>query len=73
MEVFNTVTNDWYCLKKTDDNYFTSEGLGKVTFPIKARLTSITNEKLETTITTLKNDESFPSDVQFSGIKKRGK
>ena len=69
VEVF--VGDRWRCLKRVPDNFFVGSGMGKVPFPLKVRLTSITGQQREATIKELKNDESLTSTVQFSGFKKK--
>lgn len=58
----------WVCMRRTDDNYFTADGLGELKFPLKIRVTSISNEQLESTIQSLQNDVNIPSGVQYSGF-----
>ncbi|XP_068730600.1 titin homolog [Montipora capricornis] len=72
IEAFERVKGKYFCLTRTPDNYFTSEGMGQVSFPLKVRLTSIRNEQLEATVNALKNDYIIPSDIQFSDSKVRG-
>lgn len=66
IEAFERVKGKWICLKKTSDNFFSNEGEGAISFPLKIRLTSIMNEQLQATIDTLKNDVAIKSDLQFS-------
>lgn len=73
IEAFERVKGKWFCLTRTPSNFFSSEGMGAVSFPLKVRLTSIMNEQLEATIGALKNDVVINSDVQFSDTKVRGK
>ena len=73
IEAFERVKGKWFCLTRTPNNFFSSEGMGAVSFPLKVRLTSIMNEHLEATIETLKNDVVINSDIQFSDTKVRGK
>lgn len=73
IEAFERVKGKWFCLTRTSSNFFSSEGMGAVSFPLKVRLTSIMNEQLEATIGALKNDVVINSDVQFSDTKVRGK
>jgi len=73
IEAFERVKGKWFCLARTSNNFFSSEGMGAVSFPLKVRLTSIMNEQLEATILALKNDVVINSDVQFSDTKVRGK
>ncbi|XP_048585817.1 uncharacterized protein LOC5500460 isoform X1 [Nematostella vectensis] len=60
--------NRWICMRRTDDNYFTISGIGELKFPIKVRVTSIANERLESTITRLVNDVSIPTTIQYKGF-----
>ncbi|XP_078351253.1 uncharacterized protein LOC144635992 [Oculina patagonica] len=59
----------WICMKRTDDNYFTINGLGEIKYPKKFRVTSISGEQLVTTLPGIKNNENIPSDIQYSGFK----
>ena len=63
------VKNKYHCLTRQSDNFFVGTNLGKFSTPLRVRLTSITGEQVETTIRQIKNDVSFPSGVQFKGIK----
>ncbi|XP_078351272.1 uncharacterized protein LOC144636011 [Oculina patagonica] len=72
IEAFERVKGKWFCLTRTANNYFTSEGMGAVSFPLKVRLTSLMNEQLEATINALKNDVVINSDIQFSDSAVRG-
>ena len=72
IEAFERVHSKWYCLTRTPDNFFSSEGMGAVSFPLKVRLTSIMNEQLETTIEGLVNDVVIKSGIQFSDTTTRG-
>lgn len=72
IEAFERVAGKWVCLTKTPDNFFSSEGMGAVSFPLKIRLTSIMNEQLEATVDALKNDVLIKSDIQFSDTEVRG-
>ena len=56
------------CLKRTSDNYFTGDGLGVVSFPMKVRVTAVTGEQREAVLPSLQNDNNILSDVQFSGF-----
>ncbi|KAK3715060.1 hypothetical protein QZH41_012124, partial [Actinostola sp. cb2023] len=58
----------FHCLKRSTDNFFVGMGLGRVDFPMRVRLTSISGQKLEAFIPDLKNDFSYPSSIQYSGI-----
>lgn len=73
IEAFERVKGKWFCLTRTSNNFFTSEGMGAVSFPLKVRLTSIMNEQLEASIDALKNDVVINSDIQFSDSAVRGK
>ena len=73
IEAFERVKSKWFCLTRTPNNFFTSEGMGAVSFPLKVRLTSLRNEQLEATIEALKNDFVINSDIQFSDSAVRGK
>ena len=48
------------------------DGLGKVTFPMRVRVTSVSGEQLEATIPQLRDDFNTPSDIQFSGFSNEG-
>ena len=48
-------------------------GLGKFSVPLRVRLTAITGEQIDATIPEIRNDVSFPSGLQFSGINGGGK
>jgi len=56
------------CLKRTSDNYFTGDGLGKVDFPMTVRVTAVTGEQREVVLPSMENDKNILSDVQFSGF-----
>lgn len=58
------------CLNKVNDNYFESLGVGlaKVEFPLTVRVTSVSGQQLVSTIPEMKNDVSFPTNIQYSGI-----
>lgn len=60
----------WICLQRTDDNYFLMGSPNRVQFPLRVRLTSVSGEQVESTITELKNDKDITSSVQFSGFMK---
>ena len=72
IEAFERVKGKWFCLTRTTNNFFTNEGMGAVSFPLKVRLTSVMNEQLEATINALENDKVIDSDVQFSDTAMRG-
>lgn len=57
----------YHCLKRTGDNYFTGDGLGKIEMPLKVRLTAVTGEQKETVIPSMLTSD-IPSGVQFSGF-----
>ena len=63
------VNGKYHCLKRISDNFFIGTGLGKFSTPLRVRLTAITGEQVETTISEIRNDYSFSSSVQFKGIK----
>ena len=67
MEILHN--NKWICMPKTEDNYFTINGLGEIKFPKKFRVTSISGEQLEATLPGIQNDQSIPSGIQYSGFK----
>jgi len=67
------VKNKYHCLTRQSDNFFVGTNLGKFSTPLRVRLTSITGEQVETTIRQIKNGVSFPSGVQFKGIKSGSK
>jgi len=67
------VKDKYHCLTRVSDNFFVGSGLGKFSIPLRVRLTSITGEQVDTTIGEIKNDVSFPSGVQFKGIKSGSK
>lgn len=72
IEAFERVKGKWFCLTRTPNNFFSSEGMGAVSFPLKVRLTSIMNEQLEAAVGALKNDVVINSDIQFSDTETRG-
>ena len=59
----------WHCGKRTDDSHFVVSGLGKLTFPMQARITSIIGETLGSTIDSLINDKDQDSGVQYKSFK----
>ena len=61
------------CLKRTGDNYFIGDGLGKVDFPMTVRVTAVTGEQREAVLPSMQNDNNILSNVQFSGFKAGGK
>ncbi|KAJ7358919.1 hypothetical protein OS493_020760 [Desmophyllum pertusum] len=58
----------WICLPRSDDNYFLLGSRNRIQFPLRVRLTSVSGEQVESTITELKNDVDITSSVQFSGF-----
>lgn len=60
--------NQWLCMKRGSNNHFLINNLGEIKFPIKVRLTSISNEQLESAIDKLENDVDVSSTIQFSGF-----
>ena len=57
----------YHCLKRTSDNYFTGDGLGKVEMPLTVRLTAVTGEQREAVLPSMLTTDML-SDVQFSGF-----
>lgn len=55
------------CLKRTSDNHFVGDGLGKVDFPMTVRVTAVTGEQREAVLQSMQNDNNIMSNVQFSG------
>ncbi|XP_022807363.1 uncharacterized protein LOC111344405, partial [Stylophora pistillata] len=66
LEIFHGVR--WICLPRTDDNFFLVGSASKIGFPLRIRLTSVSGEQVESTITELKNGVDLTSSVQFSGF-----
>jgi len=60
----------WICLPHSDDNFFLMGSRNRIKFPLRVRLTSVSGEQVESTITELKNDVDITSSVQFSGFTK---
>lgn len=58
----------WICLPRSDDNYFLMGSRNRIRFPLQVRLTSVSGEQVESTITELKNDVDITSSAQFSGF-----
>ena len=58
----------WICLPRSDDNFFIMGSRNRIQFPLRVRLTSVSGEQVESTITELKNDVDITSSVQFSGF-----
>lgn len=58
----------WLCLPRSEDNYFLIGSPKRIKFPLRVRLTSISGEQLESSITEFKNDVDITSSVQFSGF-----
>jgi len=71
IEVF--VKNKYHCLTRVSDNFFVGANLGKVSFPLRVRLTSITGEQVVAAIRELKNGVSLQSGVQFKGFRSGSK
>ena len=67
------VNGKYRCLTRLPDNFFEGRNLGKVSFPLRVRLTSITGQQVETTIPRLQNGVNFQSNVQYKGIKSGSK
>jgi len=65
------VNKKYRCLTRQSDNFFVGVNFGKFSTPLRVRLTAITGEQVQTTIQKIKNDVSFPSRVQFKGIKSK--
>ena len=57
----------YYCLKRTSDNYFTGDGLGKVELPLKVRVTAVTGEQREAVLPSMSVSDIL-TDEQFSGF-----
>lgn len=55
-------------MERGGNNHFIMNNIGKINFPIKVRLTSISNEQLESSIEKLENEIDLPSKIQFSGF-----
>ena len=55
------------CLKRTSDNHFVGDGLGKVDFPMTVRVTAVTGEQREAVLQSMQSDNNIMSNVQFSG------
>lgn len=66
VEIFHN--GKWICLPRSDDNFFLMGSRNGIKFPLRVRLTSISGEQVESTITELKNDVDIASSVQFSGF-----
>ena len=67
------VNGKYRCLTRVPDNFFVGGNLGKVSTPLRVRLTSITGEQVETTIPKIDNDVNIQSNVQYKGIKNGSK
>ena len=67
------VNGKYRCLTRVPDNFFVGTGLGKLSVPLRVRLTSITGQQIHASIRDIKNDVTYPSNVQFKGIKSGGK
>lgn len=66
LEIFQS--GRWICLPRADDNFFLVGSPNKINFPLRVRLTSVSGEQVESTITELKNNVDLTSSVQFSGF-----
>ncbi|KAK2567534.1 C-type mannose receptor 2 [Acropora cervicornis] len=62
------VRGKYYCLTRVNDNFFIGMGLGRLSIPLRVRLTAITGEQLHASVPAIKNDVSFASEVQYQGI-----
>lgn len=62
------VRGKYHCLTRVNDNFFVGMGLGRLSVPLRVRLTAITGEQLHTTVPAIKNDVTFASEVQYQGI-----
>ena len=62
----------YHCMTREQDNFFTLKGLSEMDVPLRVRLTSITNEQIETIIDAITNDVSIQGDIQFSGFGQGG-
>ena len=70
MEIKISGSEEWVCLKKTEDNYFTCDGQGldKLQFPISLRLTSIIGQQLETSLNEIQDTGNIATNIQYSGF-----
>ena len=68
VEIFHN--GKWICLPRSDDNFFLLGSRNRIKFPLRVRLTSVSGEQVESTITELKNDVDITSSEQFSGFTK---
>lgn len=66
VEIFHN--GKWICLPRSDDNFFLMGSRNRIKFPLRVRLTGVSGEQVESTITELKNDVDIASSVQFSGF-----
>ena len=62
------VRGKYHCLTRVNDNFFIGMGLGRLSVPLRFRLTAITGEQLHASVPAIKNDVSFASEVQYQGI-----
>ncbi|XP_029211694.2 uncharacterized protein LOC114975679 [Acropora millepora] len=62
------VRGKYHCLTRVNDNFFVGMGLGRLSVPLRFRLTAITGEQLHASVPAIKNDVSFASEVQYQGI-----
>ncbi len=56
-------------MKRTGDNHFSLNGVGKIGFPLKARMTSIAGETVGGEIKKMENKIFQDSGVQYKGFK----
>ena len=56
------------CLVRNVDNFFNSDGVGKVDFPTTVRVTAVTGEQKEAVLISIENNNNILTDVQFSGF-----
>ena len=59
----------WHCAKRSDDNHFIWSGVGKIDFPLRARLTSVAGETVGGDIPKLLNDKDQDSGFQYKPFK----
>eukprot|EP00795_Rhopilema_esculentum_P013951 gene13951-4910_t len=59
----------WHCAKRTADNHFVWSGVGKIDFPLRTRLTSISGETVGGDIQKLINDKDQNSGFQYKKLK----
>ena len=58
--------NKWVCIEKTGDNHFSINGLGKIKFPKRFWLASISGEQLVSTVPGIANNENIATEIQYS-------